>query len=581
MKNTLLMTIPVALLASCAGKTEVKSPNVIFILTDDQGYGDLACNGNPYLKTPNIDCLNSESVSFSDFHASTVSAPTRAGLMSGKYCNATGVWHTVSGRSLLTLDLPTLPQLFNESGYVTGMFGKWHLGDNYPYRPQDRGFDEAFYHKGGGVGQTPDYWGNNYMNDVYFRNGVPEKVKGYCTDVWFREAISFIEKNKDNRFFCYLALNAPHTPLNVETKYYDMYKDNPEIANPAFYGMITNIDENVGKLMAYLKDNSLLDNTIIVFMGDNGTYKGASFDKQGFVKKGYNAGMRGEKATPYEGGHKVPFMIYIPGVGHKTVNSLASYTDVLPTFMELCALEDKIPADIDGESLMKLIDGDDNSERYLFADNQSREFLVKGKSACVMYKNWRLVNGNELYNLETDPEQRNNVAKQYPDMVAQMQDQYEPISLGTPESEEIVLNCHDIHNNSSSIGAWNQARVRSAVKNTGYWALDVKKKGKYKVSLYRWAPESGLKINEPAPAKVETWGETSSYKEGVVLKDLDEMEIFVNRESVVRQKFDTNQECVSYVLDLDEGLCFLQTDFILGKSGKRTSAYYVVLESQN
>ena len=180
-------------------------------------------------------------------------------------------------------------------------------------------------------------------------------------------------------------------------------------------------------------------------------------------------------------------------------------------------------------------------------------------------------------------------------MVAQMQDQYEkwwtkcsvranqyePISLGTPESEEIVLNCHDIHNNSSSIGAWNQARVRSAVKNTGYWALDVKKKGKYKVSLYRWAPESGLKINEPAPAKVETWGETSSYKEGVVLKDLDEMEIFVNRESVVRQKFDTNQECVSYVLDLDEGLCFLQTDFILGKSGKRTSAYYVVLESQN
>lgn len=593
MKNLLLMSVPVALLASCTEKTEMKSPNVIFILTDDQGYGDLACNGNPFLKTPNIDKLNNLSVSFSDFHTSTVSAPTRAGLMSGKYCNATGVWHTVSGRSLLTLDLPTLPQLLNESGYVTGMFGKWHLGDNFPYRPHDRGFDEAFYHKGGGVGQTPDHWGNNYMNDVYYRNGEPEKVEGYCTDVWFREAISFIEKNKNNRFFCYIAPNAPHTSLNVETKYYDMYKDNPGIANPAFYGMITNIDENVGKLMDYLSKNSLMENTIIVFMGDNGTYKGASFDKQGFVKKGFNAGMRGEKATPYEGGHRVPFMIYIPGVEHKTINSLAGYTDVLPTFMELCGLKENIPADIDGESLMKLINGKDESERYLFADNQSREFLVKGKSACVMYKKWRLVNG-ELYNLENDPEQRSNVASQYPDLVEEMSrqyekwwekcsvrsDKYEPISLGTPESEEIVLNCHDIHNDSSTIGAWNQARVRSAVKNTGYWALDVKKKGNYKVSLYRWAPESGLKINEPAPEKIETWGEVSSYKEGVVLKDLDAMEIFVNRKSVVKQKIDTNRECVSYVLDLDEGLCFLQTDFILGKSGKRTSAYYVVVEKQ-
>lgn len=595
MKKLVFLSMPIVLLSSCTTKEEKKSPNVVFIVTDDQGYGDLSCNGNPFIDTPNLDNLNSQSVTFSDFHTSTVSAPTRAGLMSGKYCNATGVWHTVSGRSLLTLDLPTMPQLFNEAGYATGMFGKWHLGDNYPYRPHDRGFDEAFYHKGGGVGQTPDYWGNNYMDDVYFRNGMAEKVQGYCTDVWFREAISFIEKNKDNHFFCYIAPNAPHTPLNVETKYYNMYKNKPGIANPAYYGMITNIDENIGKLMDYLEKNSLLENTIVVFMSDNGTYKGAIFDKQGFVKKGYNAGMRGEKATPYEGGHRVPFMIRIPGQEHKTINSLASYIDILPTFMDLCGLENKIPADIDGESFMKLIDGNDESERYLFADNQSREFLVKGKSSCVMYKRWRLVNGTELYNLEYDPEQKVNVAEQYPDIVRRMtgqyeewwikctvrSDKYEPIVLGTPDSENIALNCHDIHNDSSQIGAWNQTKVRSAVKSVGYWVLDVKKKGKYKVSLYRWAPESGIKINNPAPEKIETWGNASSYKEGVVLKDLSEMEIFVNHKSVVKENIDTNQTNTSAVIELNEGLCFLQTDFILGKPDKRTSAYYVTVELQN
>ncbi len=285
-----------------------RAPNVVLVLTDDQGYGDLACLGNPILQTPNIDSLHRQSLRLTDFHVGPTCAPTRAALMTGRYCNRTGVWHTVMGRSLLRRDEVTMADVFAAGGYRTGVFGKWHLGDNYPYRPQERGFHEVLVHGGGGVGQTPDYWGNRYFDDAYWHNGVPEKQKGYCTDVWFEAALRFIETNRDRPFFAYIATNAPHSPYNVAEKYSGLYAGK-DVPNANFYGMITNIDENVGRLQSKLKALGLEENTILIFMTDNGTAAGF----QG--KRAFNAGMRGNKGSEYDGGHRVPCFIRWPAGG--------------------------------------------------------------------------------------------------------------------------------------------------------------------------------------------------------------------------------------------------------------------------
>ena len=197
-----LLKIAIILFSIVLSELSASKPNVILIIIDDVGYGDLSMHGNPYVTTPNLDKLGSESVRLTDFHVNPTCSPTRAALMTGRYCNSTGVWHTIMGRSLLRADETTMADVFKANGYKTGMFGKWHLGDNYPFRPHDRGFDESLMHHGGGIIQGLDHWGNDYFDDTYYRNGEPEKFEGYCTDVWFTEAMKFIEGNKDQPFFC-------------------------------------------------------------------------------------------------------------------------------------------------------------------------------------------------------------------------------------------------------------------------------------------------------------------------------------------------------------------------------------------
>lgn len=285
-------------------KTE-KQPNIVFIVTDDQGYGDVGFHGNTIIKTPHLDALAAEATELTNFHVGTTCAPSRAGLLTGRNSNRNNAWHTIGGCSILNSEEETLADVFSQNGYHTAMFGKWHLGDNYPFRPQDRGFKETLYHGGGGVGQTPDYWNNNYIDDTYFRNGKPEKFEGYCTDVWFAETISFINQQKDQPFLAYLALNAPHGPFNVPQKYLNLYA-NAKLTDrqKRFYGMITNLDENLGKLVKQIKDNGQWDNTIFIFTTDNGTAAGVSGkDDQ---QTGYNAGLRGTKGSQYDGGHRVP-----------------------------------------------------------------------------------------------------------------------------------------------------------------------------------------------------------------------------------------------------------------------------------
>ena len=292
-------------------------PNVVLVLTDDQGYGDLGCHGNPIVKTPNLDRFHGDSVRLTDYHVGPTCSPTRAGLLTGHYANSTGVWHTTGGRSLLRKDEYTMANMFADAGYRTGMFGKWHLGDSYPFRPEDRGFQEVVRHGGGGVGNTPDYWGNDYFDDTYCANGVWTHYAGYCTDVWFNLGLDFIERHRDEPFFCYITTNAPHLPHIVDPQYTEPYLPpvSPNESRARYYGMLANIDENFGVLRDRLRQWGLEDNTVLIFMTDNGSAGGVDVDAEQLVTSGHNAGMRGKKGSQYDGGHRVPLLMRWPTGG--------------------------------------------------------------------------------------------------------------------------------------------------------------------------------------------------------------------------------------------------------------------------
>lgn len=200
----ILSILAVASLSGAASKPEIERPNVVFVITDDQGYGDFGFTGNPIVQTPALDALRQESILLNNYHVDPTCAPTRSALLTGRYSGRVGVWHTIQGRNMLRSREVTMADIFGNNGYATGLFGKWHLGDAYPYRPEDRGFQEVVYHGAGGVGQTPDYWGNDYFDDTYFKNGKVERFEGFCTDVWFDEGIDFIRRHAQaGKPFCY------------------------------------------------------------------------------------------------------------------------------------------------------------------------------------------------------------------------------------------------------------------------------------------------------------------------------------------------------------------------------------------
>ena len=323
-------------------------PNVILIVTDDQGYGDFSCHGNPRLQTPELDRLYAESVRLTDYHVSPTCAPTRASLMTGRYANRTGVWHTINGRSILRQGETTLAEILRDAGWRTGIFGKWHLGDNYPSRPQDRGFEEVFIHSGGGIGQTPDVWDNGYFDGTYLHNGTRTKTKGFCTDVLFNRAMDFADKHKDEPFFIYLATNAAHAPMHAPAEFSEPYAGlGVRVAN--FYGMIANIDWNMGRLIRFLKRSGLDDNTVLIFSADNGSAAGWKL---------YNSGMRAGKGSEYDGGHRVPCFVRWPNgriEGGRDVDALSAHIDWLPTIAELCDVNVPNSLELDGISLETLL----------------------------------------------------------------------------------------------------------------------------------------------------------------------------------------------------------------------------------
>ena len=510
------------ILIAAATAQAAKRPNVVLVITDDQGYGDLSCHGNPVLKTPHLDKLHSESVRLTDYHVAPTCSPSRAALITGHWTNRTGVWHTIMGRSMLRANEVTIGKILGDGGYHTGMFGKWHLGDNYPYRPEDRGFQEVLRHGGGGVGQTPDFWDNAYFDGSYFHNGKAVPAKGFCTDVFFDYAKRFIDKVKDDDkpFFVYLCTNAPHGPMHSPEKFSAPYtKQGVNLGN--FFGMIANIDHNVGQMRAFLKKKGLAENTIFIFTTDNGTSSGANV---------HNNGMRGRKGSEYDGGHRVPFFMHWPKGGlnkGRDVNMITSYVDIVPTLIDYCDVPSPKGVKFDGVNIRPLIEGKESNwpDRILITDSQRVRDPIKWRKSSVMTDQWRLVNGKELYDINADPGQKKNIASANSKVVSRLTKFYdawweeivptfgEPtaIYLGAdaPLANPVTLTCHDWIADGST--PWNQRHIRNAEKkpgNTGFWAVDVKRAGEYSVELRRWPKESDTAITAELKAGADVPGVT-------------------------------------------------------------------------
>ena len=519
------------LLTLAGAALKENQPNVVFVITDDQGYGDLGCTGNPVIQTPHLDRLANESVWLTDYHVAPTCSPTRAALMSGHWTNRTGAWHTIMGRSMLREDEGTLGQFFKNAGYQTGMFGKWHLGDNFPYRPEDRGFDEVYRHGGGGVGQTPDVWDNSYFDGGYFHNGRIVPAKGFCTDVFFDQANNFIAKcaKRKTPFLAYISTNAPHGPLHCPQRYMDLYKGQPD-RTAAFLGMITNIDENVGRTRELLKKLGIYQNTIFIFTTDNGT---------AFGKDVYNAGMRGRKGSEYEGGHRVPFFLHWPKGGMNTlkkIDTLCHAVDIAPTLLDLIGAPRPQGYKFDGLSLRTVLENPksaDWAERMLVTDSQRVRDPIKWKQSSVMSQGWRLINGKELYNIETDPGQEQDISGKHPEKVAKMRAFYdawwaelEPtfartteLHIGHHDHPVVSLTSHDWIQ--EAYPPWNQQQNRAKLpirtnsknlKHQGHWAIKVIKSGLYEVEVRRWPAESGKKINESLPAGEQVPGADRAFR---------------------------------------------------------------------
>ena len=421
---------------------EGSRPNVILVITDDQGYAPIGRHGHPWIQTPHLDALHDKSTRLRRFLVSPTCSPTRSALMTGRHPMRNGVTHTIFERERMTLDAVTLAELLQQAGYQTGIFGKWHLGDEEPYQPHRRGFTEAFIHGAGGIGQAydcscADAPGNGYFDPVIRHNGKFVKTQGFCTDVFFRAALGWIKQAKDREepFFAYIATNAPHGPFiapEKNRKRFELlgFSDN----HAGYYGMIENIDENMGLLADKLAAWNLLGDTCVIFMSDNGMAGGGSGGPgqqlgvrlDGTPVRCFNAGMKGLKGSAEEGGVRVPFFIRWDGhiAADRDLDFPAAHIDVFPTLAALAGASVP-PEQVEGKNLLPYFKQGSPPPRYLFThkgrwpvgsepnDHQWKNFAVRDAR-------YRLVGKQELYDMEQDPAQKKNVIDQYPAQAATM-----------------------------------------------------------------------------------------------------------------------------------------------------------------
>ena len=505
------------------------SPNVIVVMTDDQGHPELSCHGNPVLQTPNLDRLHAESLRLTDFHVAPMCTPTRGQLLTGLDAARNGAINVSSGHALLRPGIRTMGDHFSRAGRSTGLFGKWHLGSNHPLRPEDRGFDQTVWFPSSHIGSVPDFWGNDYFDDTYVRNGRREAFEGYCADVFFSEAMAFMKRcaEGDRPFLALITPNTPHGPLVAPEE------DREELARilaaPAFsqwpgplrdtlsryLGMVRNIDRNMGRLMEFLRREGLEQDTILVFLTDNGSTFGPRY---------YNAGMRGRKTQLWEGGHRVPCFIRWPGGGlapPQDIGGLTQVQDLLPTLLDLCDLP--FPEGLDGTSLAPILRGRSAvPEDRMLVVNYSRMPIgfdlpspwsssrLTRDGGVVLWKRWRLVEDRALYDLDADPLQRNDVAAEHPRVLSRMRDHLDRwwdevrsqanrpvrIPVGSAAANPVRLTACEWLN----VFVDQQRQVRRGERKLGYWLLRAARPGTYRITLRRWPAETGWAIAAGTPA---------------------------------------------------------------------------------
>ncbi|MHC4143773.1 MAG: arylsulfatase [Planctomycetota bacterium] len=514
-----------AMATSCTmspgGKKDKGRPNVIIVMTDDQGYGDLGVTGNPIIRTPNIDAMAARSGSMKNFYVHPVCAPTRACLMTGRYNYRTRVIDTWVGRAMMEPEETTIAEILSGAGYATGIFGKWHLGDNHPMRPMDQGFDESLVHRGGGIGQPADPPGGEgkYTDPVLLDNGKPAQFKGYCTDVYFERAAEWISKctARKKNFFAYIPTNAPHGPFHdVPEEILERYKK-MDLGNDHFpqdkghplpeasdeekrariFAMITNIDDNMGRLFTRLDELGLSENTIVIFMVDNGPNG-----------RRYVAGMKGSKSHVHEGGIRSPFFAHWPAAieAGQSSDRIAAHIDVLPTILDACGVQKPAGLELDGRSFLPLLRGREvnTPDRMIVIQSHRGDEPILYHNFAARTQRWKLLNasgfGNEtlkgapkfeLYNMEADPLEQNDLAQERPDMVEAMRRKYEQwfndvgstrednyapprIHIGTEHENPVVLTRQD----------WRHVKGRTwAADSNGHWELFAVTSGEYDVRL--------------------------------------------------------------------------------------------------
>ena len=506
-KIHLLALLFLVFLIGC--KKDKTPPNVILIITDDQGYGDLGFNGNPNIITPALDNFAAESVRFNNFYVSPVCAPTRSSLMTGRYSLRTGVRDTYNGGAIMASSEVTIAEMLKQANFTTGIFGKWHLGDNYPSRPSDQGFDESLIHLAGGMGQVGDFTNyfkkdTSYFDPILWHNNEQKPYKGYCSDIFTENAIEFIEKNKNNPFFCYLSFNAPHNPLQVPDEYYQAYKTldptdgiDPELIpnekisektkdnTRKVYAMVTNIDDNLKKLFNKVDELGIKDNTIVIFMTDNGPQH---------VR--YIAGMKGRKSSVYNGGIRVPFFLRFPAMfsGNQEVNQITAHIDLLPTLSKLCNVEMPRDRKIDGRSFIPSINSEKLPERSFFS-YWTRKYPELYNNIALQRGQFKLIGKTdynspienfELYDTYNDPFEKNNLVTQKKSIALSLKKTMHQtflelvnsenlknpprIMLGSDFENPVYLNRNDA---AGQRAVWNQEQAYS------FWKVDINKEGLY------------------------------------------------------------------------------------------------------
>lgn len=503
--STRVIAIVWALLAAAALSAR---PNVIVILTDDQGYGDLSAHGNPILKTPNLDRLHDESVRFTDFHVASVCTPTRGELMSGLYALRNKAGMVPAGRNLMRRDISTMPEVFRDNGYKTGLFGKWHLGDMYPHRPMDRGFERAVWHKGWGLASEIEY-DNDYYYTRYLDQLDAKYSTRFCANLWFDEAMEWIGEQAETKtpFFAYLALNTPHSPFHARPEDFALYGDKVDDPNVAhFYGLIHNIDQNFARLDSRLAELRIRDDTIVVLMNDNGSSKGDQI---------FNAGMRGKKGSNYEGGHRAICFLRWPNQlkRARAIDYAAHVTDVFPTLVDLAGIDLPDDAQLDGRSLAGLVTGRDarTPDRKLIVQFGGRTRPEKFLRSAVLWNQWRLVGEDELYDLSSDPGQKTNVSAKHPEITREMLAHYEQywmeIEPSINDVEPLYLRAERGTFTELTSNSWvgvdcdNRGRVAAACgpAQGGLWHVEAEESGRYKVEVSRWPFHLNRELDRQGP----------------------------------------------------------------------------------